>query len=168
VTYKIIALILMISCLMLQSCASNPRFTAQEKKPGLTAKPQHTIERPATSSGVIIAAEKCLGIPYRFGGMDRSGMDCSGLVCYSFKRALGKKLPRTSAQQYQNGFPLKRSELRAGDLVFFATSGGKVNHVGIYGGSGKFIHSASSTGVGWASLDSSYWKKSYVGARRYR
>jgi len=118
---------------------------------------------------LVKTARRFLGVPYRWGGEDRkNGFDCSGLtmVCY---RLNGLNLPRNSRMQYRTGKPVGRQSLRKGDLVFFATHGGRrVTHVGMYAGGGKFIH-APRTGktVRYANLNSSYWKKVYVGARTY-
>lgn len=118
---------------------------------------------------LVRTARRFLGVPYRWGGEDRkNGFDCSGLtmVCY---RLNGLNLPRNSRMQYRAGRPVGRRQLRKGDLVFFATHGGRrVTHVGIYAGGGKFIH-APRTGktVRYASLNSPYWRKTFVGARAY-
>lgn len=130
------------------------------------------IERSGRGSlreELVKTARRFLGVPYRWGGEDsRNGFDCSGLtmVCY---RLNGLNLPRNSRMQFRAGRPVSRRRLRKGDLVFFATHGGRrVTHVGIYAGGGKFIH-APRTGktVRYANLNSSYWKKAYVGARTY-
>lgn len=117
-------------------------------------------------SAVLDAARSYIGTPYRFGGEDRSGMDCSGLVWRCHRDADARDLPRTSRAMYGIGLPVTQAELQPGDLVFFATSGGKVNHVGLYEGGGSFIHASSSRGVVRSSLSEGYWRRSYVGARR--
>jgi cell wall-associated NlpC family hydrolase len=75
------------------------------------------------------------GKPYRFGSTGPSAFDCSGLVQFVYKRALGQRLPRTAAAQYHASKHIRRSSLRVGDLVF-VTSGGSISHVGIYAGNG--------------------------------
>lgn len=93
---------------------------------------------PLGARAVRIAAEQ-LGTPYRYGGMSSSGFDCSGLVAYVYGK-LGVSLPHNAAAQYAYGRPVRRSELRPGDLVFFHGLG----HVGLYIGRGKIIHSPQS------------------------
>ncbi|ALC91245.1 hypothetical protein AM500_16680 [Bacillus sp. FJAT-18017] len=112
----------------------------------------------------ISVAKANIGVKYKWGGTTTSGFDCSGLVKYSFGKA-GKYLPRTTGEMWTKG---KRVySLQPGDLLFYkTTSTSKVSHVGIYLGSGKFIHSASSKGVSIAYLSNSYWKPRYVGAKR--
>ncbi|MNW32273.1 Murein DD-endopeptidase MepS/Murein LD-carboxypeptidase precursor [compost metagenome] len=79
---------------------------------------------------------------------------------------LGIKLPHQSGAQYKMGTAISRADLRAGDLVFYNTSGRGVSHVGIYVGDGKFAHSSSSRGVIISSMSESYYVNRYVGAKR--
>lgn len=112
-------------------------------------------------------AKKYLGTPYVYGGKTPSGFDCSGLASYVFKRH-GVDIPRTSYSQAKVGRPVRKRNLRAGDLVFFKTNGGsRVSHVGIYLGKDKFIHAPGrGRKVVVASLKNTYFKKTYSGARR--
>jgi len=116
---------------------------------------------------LVAAALEHLGVRYRWGGTDpKRGFDCSGLVVYA-AQSLGVTLPRTAATQARIGVAVKKSELQAGDLVFFNTRGARYSHVGIYAGNGNFIH-APRTGavVRIESMRASYWSKRYTGARR--
>ena len=118
---------------------------------------------------VLAAARSLLGTPYRFGGVDRRGLDCSGFVVLSFREALNITIPRTSHSMYVWAQRIETSELKPGDLVFFVTVGQRVSHVGIYAGGGRFIHSASAgprTGVIYSSLSESYWRRTFRGAGR--
>ena len=118
---------------------------------------------------LISAAESLLGIPYRHGGLDRRGLDCSGLVYLSFREALNVTIPRTSESIFLWAAKIDTVDLQPGDLVFFVTSGSRISHVGIYVGGGRFIHSASSgpdTGVIVSRLTESYWRRTYSGAGR--
>jgi len=120
-------------------------------------------------SELVQTAQRFLGVPYRWGGEDRShGFDCSGLTMVSY-RLNGLNLPRNSRAQFKAGRYVAKGNLQPGDLVFFATKGGKrVTHVGMYIGHGKFIH-APRTGktVRIASLSSRFFKRTYVGGRTY-
>lgn len=120
-------------------------------------------------SELVRTAKRFLGVPYRWGGEDRhNGFDCSGLTMVSY-RLNGLDLPRNSRAQFQAGHYIAKKDLRKGDLVFFATKGGKrVTHVGMYVGDGKFIH-APRTGktVRIARLSSRFFRRTYVGARTY-
>ena len=118
---------------------------------------------------LLAAAESYLGTPYRYAGLDRRGLDCSGLVYLSFMDGLKYTIPRTSEGIYAWVEKIETSELQIGDLVFFVTTGSVVSHLGIYAGGGRFIHSASEgpqTGVMYSRLDEAYWKRTYKGAGR--
>jgi len=118
---------------------------------------------------LVATARRFIGVPYRWGGEDRKhGFDCSGLTMVSY-RLNGLNLPRNSRAQFKAGRYVSKRNLQPGDLVFFATQGGKrVTHVGMYAGGGKFIH-APRTGktVRVASLSSRFFKRTYVGGRTY-
>jgi cell wall-associated NlpC family hydrolase len=90
---------------------------------------------------VLREAAKLKGTPYRYGGTTTKGFDCSGYTGYVYKKA-GKKLPRTSRQQYSATKHISRSAAKPGDLVFFRSGGGGVYHVGIYAGSNMLWHSS--------------------------
>ncbi|MGZ3159645.1 MAG: C40 family peptidase [Burkholderiaceae bacterium] len=120
------------------------------------------------TSELAMQAMGMLGIHYKRGGTTpEDGMDCSGLVDYVYKEAWGTMLPRTSIELSKVGSIIKTQDLQAGDLVFFNTLRRGFSHVGIYLGENKFIHSPSSGGqVRIESMDVSYWKKRFNGARR--
>ena len=114
---------------------------------------------------IVATAQTLMGIPYVFGGTTTKGFDCSGLVQYVFKMH-GVSVPRLADEQYNLGKEAKRSQLTAGDLVFFTTYTAGVSHCGIYVGDGKFLHASSSKGVRIDSLDNEYWKPRFIGARK--
>jgi cell wall-associated NlpC family hydrolase len=117
---------------------------------------------------VLQKALALLGTPYRWGGTDPDkGFDCSGLVGYVFRNALGIELPRVSRDMAKNGELITdRAKLAAGDLVFFGLKG-RVNHVGIYVGEGRFVHAPSrGKDVTVSSLEQGYWSGRFLSARR--
>lgn len=116
---------------------------------------------------VLVSALDLLGTPYRWGGTSPEGFDCSGLVGYVFRTALGIEMPRVSRQMAGNGERVERVAMSAGDLVFFSLRGSRVDHVGIYLGNGRFVH-APRTGrdVTISSLSDGYWSRKFSQARR--
>lgn len=110
-------------------------------------------------------AESYLGVPYRFGGQSRSGMDCSGFIRQVFEEVHGLRLPHNSASIYRMGKPVSKADLKPGDLVFFRNLG-FIDHGGIYMGQNFFIHAASSVGVAYSALNAPYFGEHYAGARR--
>ncbi|KYG90297.1 C40 family peptidase [Metasolibacillus sp. FSL H7-0170] len=111
------------------------------------------------------SAYKYIGTPYVYGGTTSSGFDCSGFTRQVFND-LGISLSRTSGSQYGQGQAVAKSNLQAGDLIFFNTSGAGISHVGIYIGDQKFIHSQTGKGVSVTNINESYWAKRYIGAKR--
>lgn len=127
------------------------------------------IYADGAGSQIVAYAKQYIGTKYKWGGTNlNSGVDCSGFV-YSIYKSAGITLNRSSKDQIKNGTVVNKSELVPGDLVFFATSGGKsISHVGIYIGNGDFIHSSSSgkRGVIISNLTDGYYAKTYVSACR--
>lgn len=119
-------------------------------------------------SAIVKEAHKWLGTKYKYGGIDRSGVDCSGMVMRVYDKAAGVKLPRSSAQQREFCKSIRRKDLAAGDLLFFATGRDKtrVSHVGIYIGDGKMIHASTSKGVITSSLNEKYYVNKYHSSGR--
>ena len=129
-----------------------------------------TAHAPAPSpAGDRAAANalKLVGAPYRYGGASPSrGFDCSGLVQYSYRGA-GVSLPHNTEKQRHLAKPIRRAELRRGDLVFFDEQGKKSSHVGLYVGGGEFVHAPSSgKPVRKDRLDAPYWRKHLSEIRR--
>jgi len=107
------------------------------------------------------------GIRYRFGGATPDGFDCSGLVFYAH-RHFGLDVPRTSREQSEEAESIKRRKLQPGDLVFFRIDSGKVNHVGIYIGHGRFVHApGAGKPVTVNSLDDQYYAEAFSSAGRF-
>ena len=110
-----------------------------------------------------------IGVPYKYGGITRKGVDCSGLVLNVYREVYGIVLGHSSEQiMQQDCQELSKQQLREGDLVFFATTKNKkkINHVGIYLKDNLFVHSTTSRGVILSSLEEDYYRKTWVGAGR--
>lgn len=118
---------------------------------------------------LVKTAQDFIGVPYLWGGASADkGFDCSGLTMTVYQLN-GLDLPRHSAAQYDAGESVHRSDLRRGDLVFFALSSrGKVSHVGIYIGDNQFIHAPSSgKTIRVDSLSDGYYANRFIGAKNY-
>lgn len=129
-----------------------------------------TVNQPAEDSRtkLVRTALAYRGARYRRGGTSRGGFDCSGFTRYVYAK-YGVRLPHSSAAQARLGTRISKSELRQGDLVFFHTYRRGVSHVGIYIGNGNFVHAATyGRGVRVDALNSSYYAKRYVCARRVK
>ena len=145
----------------LAGCATPPAPTPASRTAPAAAVTSHPF-----GEEVAVRAMAPIGTPYRYGGADLGGFDCSGLV-YHVYRELGVDAPRTAAAQYEASRRLARPELAPGDLVFFRTSGRRISHVGIYAGEGRFVH-APQTGrtVELKSLDDAYYAAVFAGGGR--
>ena len=151
---KLIILTLSIS-LVTWGCASSPKGGKESNNPKVGIQ-------------ILKAAKSQIGKKYRFGGTSpKTGFDCSGFAWWSH-RENNINIPRMSSDQYRSGQKVSRSRLMPGDLVYFETYKKGASHVGIYDGNGGFIHSPNSKRrVQRTSLNDSYYKKRYLGARRY-
>ena len=115
---------------------------------------------------VVGTALALRGAPYRNGGADPHGFDCSGFTQYVFARN-GVGIPRDVHDQFQAGIPVKPADLRAGDLLFFSTTTRGESYVGIAIGGDQFVHAPSSTGVVRVErMSAAYWARRWIGARR--
>ena len=191
-------LTLVVGTMLLASCSApkkvavskKPRTTAEpvtqnandadEKPTAIVAEPGENTDKRSDKTGksvdkadkVISTARTFIGTPYKYGGMTRSGMDCSGLLINSFT-VVKVNLPRSSAAQSKVGQQVKMNDLQPGDLVFFATGNKKneITHVGLVTDvkakdNVKFIHASSKLGVVETNLFAEYYQKRFRVARR--
>lgn len=122
---------------------------------------------PALEDGREVVSRACSleDTPYLWGGMSRTGIDCSGLTYVAY-RMNGVTIPRDADQQFQVGEAVLPEELLPGDLVFFGEEPGEITHVGMYAGKGTFVHASSGGGVRVSPLFEGWYKQYYRGARR--
>jgi murein DD-endopeptidase len=147
---------------LVSSCASTPppRRAIDDVSP--------QTQTPETiGDEIALRALAQVGKPYRYGGADLNGFDCSGLVFY-IHRELGFEVPRTAAEQYAASQPVNVRHLEPGDLLFFRTTSKRtVSHVGIYAGDGRFVHSPKSgLAIELRDVDDDYYGPRLVGAGR--
>lgn len=165
-----LSFLLLLGLSACSSLAPAPRYT-KSAGPGSSASVVAELEyrQRGGRSRLLRVVDDYLGIPYRWGGTTRAGMDCSAFARAIFREAYGIELPRTSKQMFALGRHVRtKGDLRPGDLVFFKDtySGPGVSHVGVYVGEEHFAHASSSKGSVITSLDNTYFKKRYAGGRR--
>jgi len=176
-SYAIVIVLAMLSGACASTGATPRPFPTPSAKgpapaPAPTANPAPAPASPAPAHGTAIGysvtgtALNLRGTPYRNGGADPNGFDCSGFVQYVFAQH-GVYVPRKVAEQYRAGQGVPAAQLEPGDLVFFTTVAPGASHVGIALGGDTFVHAPSTTGeVRVERLSATYWSTRFVGARR--
>lgn len=167
-------MLIVLGASLSSACAWQPPepATAPVRAPAAVAWPEQRPAAPArTAVGDPLAAEAAtiaarqVGTPYRYGGTGPSGFDCSGLVQYAY-RAVGVRVPRTTAQLWRHATPIDVDRMQRGDLLFFNIDG-KPSHVGIYLGDDRFVHAPSSgRRVTTESLHAEYYSRRLLRAGR--
>lgn len=162
-----VALLTMV--LVLAGCSSTP--VSRPSQPAASRpvdRSVSTIQVPSEDrQEIVLYALSLLDVNYQFGGANpEAGLDCSGLVYFIYKNALGVTLPHNAAEMARLARPVDRQKLQAGDLVFFNTLGKPYSHVGVYIGDNKFVHAPSSRGhIKVESLNSPWFAARFEGGR---
>ena len=168
-SFKQKKLLFLATILFLTFVASSCSLSPVRHKPKdiiiSNAKRADLADSKAIKEKLYLQYQQWKGAKYVMGGLNKKGIDCSGLVYVTYLEKLSIELPRSTKLQSQIGKEIKRSELRSGDLVFFKT-GFKVRHVGIYIENGKFLHTSTKDGVTISKLSDYYWKDKYWHSRR--
>jgi NlpC/P60 family len=145
---------------------SGPLVTSVPPDADGAAPPAGLLTHPYDGRSIAEFALGFRGVPYRLGGADPAGFDCSGLVQYVFAQ-YGVVVPRVVEQQYEVGDKVKEKNIKPGDLLFFSTKGSGATHVAIAIGEDRFVHAPNSRGVVRVeALTSDYWGSHFIGARR--
>ena len=150
------------------STAPDPAVPPSVAPPSAPARPPLSAPGRGTADGYALSgtALSLRGAPYRSGGGDPNGFDCSGFVRYVYQQH-GVAMPREVREQYRVGKTVDRGDLEPGDLVFFSTTAPGASHVGIIVGGDQFVHAPSERGVVRVeNLSAQYWASRYVGAKR--
>lgn len=170
--------LLFLATILLSSCGSSRSRVVTTKEEIRTENTTQVYDRDPDLKPendqvykIVKTAKKFEGTRYKYGGTDKKGMDCSGLIYTSFLEE-GITLPRTSRDMSLQGKRLYLKEVSVGDLLFFETNKNRkvINHVGLVVEVNKdgiyFIHSSTSRGVIISSLSETYWYNNFVMARR--
>jgi cell wall-associated NlpC family hydrolase len=157
------ALVVILTTALGAGCSSTPEVSGA---PRAVTPMVHGSEHQASAGdrAASIALEQ-VGVPYRYGGSSPVGFDCSGLVQYAYSRA-GVSVPRTTGQLWSAATTVHGDEMQVGDLLFFRIEG-KMSHVGMYVGAGRFVHAPQSgRNVSVASLEAPFYKSALLRAGR--
>ena len=157
--FRLSGLLLAAFLLLAAGCAQK---TVIQSSP-VPASPAPSAPSPTITEVLLARFEAWKGVPHRFGGTDRRGIDCSGLMQAVFREAFDMDLPRTSRDQSRMGRQVAVGDMRPGDLVFFRDKGG--DHIGVLVHEGRFLHVSSTLGVTVSELDA-YWRPRLRDVRR--
>ena len=167
---QLLTLGIVLGALTFTACSTE--HVAQRQKSKLAPSERAWDEKYEKITGTVIVPSKSLklyqcidawmGVPYRYGGCTKKGVDCSGFAANVYQEVYQKKLPRVVDDQYKMASKVGKSRLKEGDLVFFKIEGKKISHVGIYLANHKFIHASSSPkGVIIEDLGIDYYEKRF-------
>lgn len=169
---------LLLAALLLAGCASTPSKPAASSRPAsggkVVIKPEPKpdtsiagIQADDSGREIVMYALGLIDVGYQFGGKNpEAGLDCSGMVTFIYRNALGLNVSGSAADIAKRGRAVRREDLQAGDLVFFNTMNRPFSHVGIYIGDEKFIHAPSTNGkVRIESLKTKYFATRYEAGR---
>jgi cell wall-associated NlpC family hydrolase len=140
---------------------------AQGRGSSRPSEDRDSRDRPGVDPAIFTrVVNQFMGIPYKLGGDDEKGLDCSHFVRDVYIDYSGTRVPASTRALYELPEEVSREELVVGDLVFFSFDGVNVSHVGIYMGGGRFAHASESHGVIMSSLSDPDFRSAYKGARR--
>ena len=162
--FRPISILVIVLLLFMSGCSSQlPELIETDTSTNVAANQAKTsglTKQQVLEQKLMAFHREWKGTPYRYGGMSKRGVDCSAFVYLAYKDILGRKLPRTTADQKNLGHKVTKGNLKTGDLVFFKT-GWSTRHVGIYLSDSKFLHASTSQGVMISTLNNSYWQRKY-------
>ncbi|WP_299018051.1 NlpC/P60 family protein [uncultured Photobacterium sp.] len=159
--------VICVFLMVLSGCASAPSEEKKSEFEGIVREQNKNTVSPGRAALFNVVYESWKGTPYRLGGSNKRGIDCSAFVQVGYSTVFNLKLPRTTGELVKMGQWIPLVEAEEGDLVFFKT-GRRLRHVGIYLGNFEFLHASTSRGVIISRLDNPYWRGTFWQARRVR
>ncbi|MCW3072098.1 MAG: glycoside hydrolase [Bacteroidetes bacterium] len=170
--------LILSSCLLTSSCRFNKEIAKAENKPGKEkpvaskkiekkyAELLNVPESDISNARLYSFIDDWYGVPYKYGGKNKNGIDCSNFTSTLYKDIYNKTLTGSSSSIFNQCKIVSRKELREGDLVFFKIEKDEVSHIGVYLQNNKFVHATTKKGVMIDDLDEAYYKKYYYKAGR--
>jgi lipoprotein Spr len=116
--------------------------------------------------GLYSFIDEWYGVPYKYGGKTKNGIDCSNFTCTLYLNVYKRSISGTSSSIYEQCKVVSKKELKEGDLIFFKIDGNKISHIGIYLQNNKFVHATTKKGVMIDDLDEAYYQKYYYKSGR--
>lgn len=164
----------MVVVLIMPSCKAGKRAQRSKAKAEVENKSQNSdhvrtkyaeylATDPANIKNVRLYEfiDDWYGVPYRYGGIDRQGVDCSGFVQQLYTQVYQRTVPRTTSEMAKQVKSVSKGKLQEGDIVFFDISGKKNAHMGVYLQNDRFVHASSSKGVIISTLNNPYYQRAY-------
>lgn len=154
----------MVLVLLITSCGGNKKVVSSQKNTYIINKYANLLETSKSeinNSKLYSFIDNWVGTKYKYGGMTKSGIDCSGFCNVLYKEVYNKEIKRTTSDLSKDINKKSKGNLKEGDLVFFNISKKKNSHVGVYLINNRFVHASTSKGVLISSLDNPYYKKTY-------
>ncbi|WP_324172220.1 C40 family peptidase [Sulfurimonas sp.] len=165
--------LLLIASILLLFSGCSSRTLRQHSQPATSSKIIKNKEQPKykpkkqnwITTALYHEYKKWYHTPYKYGGINKNGLDCSSLIQIVYRDAFSIRLPRTTKDQVKKGYLISKNTTKEGDLVFFKT-GYNSRHAGIVIEKGKFMHTSQKNGVSISSMSNPYWKSRYWQSRR--
>lgn len=164
----------MLSCKHQQTVtkSKDPSSTNPEKS-SHSIKKQYAIKLGVSESDIKNEAlyqfiSEWQGVPYKYAGKDKAGIDCSGLTSTLYLKVYNKTISSNTKALVGEVKKISESDLKEGDLVFFNTNGKSISHVGVYLQNHKFVHASTKKGVMISDMNEPYFKQTYVSSGRVK
>lgn len=155
--------------IIIASCSTSKKYVTTHTQEAENLSTKLGIElQKGYNKDLIKSIISWLGTPYKYGGSDKSGTDCSGFIMQVYQEVYNLKTPRSANGIYEASKIIKKENLDQGQFVFFKINTTKVGHVGIFIQESYFAHASSSKGVMISSLDENYWSKYFVGGGKLK
>lgn len=167
-----LALFYLVSCKHQQSISKSSDSDTVEKT-SKELKKKYSIKLEVSESDIINSKlygfiNEWDGVPYKYAGKDKNGIDCSGLASLLYLKVYKKTISTSTKALVDEVKKIKESDLKEGDLVFFNTNGRSISHVGVYLQNHKFVHASTKKGVMISDMNEPYFKKTYVSSGRVK